>query len=283
MAEGEDMEKNQIDRQHLHRWLTAAVALPVLAMIIGLGPGWLLLTLVLLVTAGGMVELLSLLLPETRSWVRTVTLTAGLVLPLATHWKGVLGLTIATVAIIFLALTVHLLLYARQEAVLHSLGAMVFAVLYIPFLLSHVLLLFQVPSGRRWIFFLFFVIFAGDTGAYYAGHRWGRHKLWPAVSPGKTVEGAVGGLLSSLATALLVGKLLLSLGESGITFLLSLGFVIALMGQMGDLMESMLKRVSQVKDASGILPGHGGLLDRLDSLIFAFPITYYGVVFFTLS
>lgn len=274
------MEKNRVDKQHLHRWLTAAVALPLLAVIIALGPGWLLLILVVLVTLGGMIELLSLLVPETKSWVRIVTLATSLLLPLATYWKGVLGLSIATVAVIFVALTIHLLLYAKEEAVLQSLGALVFAQLYIPFLLSHVLLLFQVPSGRRWIFFLFFVIFAGDTGAYYAGHRWGRHKLWPAVSPGKTVEGAVGGLLSSLATALLVGKLLLSLGESGITLLLSLGLVIASVGQMGDLMESMIKRVSKVKDASSILPGHGGLLDRLDSLIFAFPLTYYGVVFF---
>jgi len=275
------MKKNSVDKQHLNRWLTAAVALPVLGFIIGLGPGWLLLSLVVLVTAGGMLELLTLLLPETQSWVRIAALAAGLLVPLATYWKGIMGLSAATFGVIFVALTVHLLLYAQQKAVLKSLAIMVFALLYIPFLLSHVLLLFEVPSGRRWIFFLFFVIFAGDTGAYYAGHRLGRHKLWPAVSPGKTVEGAVGGLLSSMAIALLVGKLLLSLGEFGITFLLSVGFVIALAGQMGDLMESMLKRVSQVKDASSILPGHGGLLDRLDSLIFAFPLTYYGVVFFT--
>jgi phosphatidate cytidylyltransferase len=274
------MEKNSVDKQHLNRWLTAAVALPILGFIIGLGPGWLLLSLVVLVTAGGMLELLALLLPETQSWVRISAVAAGLLVPLATYWKGIIGLGVATVAVIFVALTVHLLLYAKQKAVLQSLGLMVFAQLYIPFLLSHVLLLFRMPSGRRWIFFLFFVIFAGDTGAYYAGHRWGRHKLWPAVSPGKTVEGAVGGLLSSLAIALLVGKLLLSLGEFGITFLLSVGFIIALAGQMGDLMESMIKRVSQVKDASSILPGHGGLLDRLDSLIFAFPLTYYGLVFF---
>ena len=275
------MENNSVDKQHLNRWLTAAVALPVLAFIIGLGPGWLLLSLVVLVTAGGMLELLDLLLPERKSWVRIAALAAGLLLPLATYWKGILGLTTATVAAIFVVLTIHLVLYAKEKPILQSLGATVFAQLYIPFLLSHVLLLFQVPSGRRWIFFLFFVIFAGDTGAYYVGHRWGRHKLWPAVSPGKTVEGAIGGLLGSLAIALLVGKVLLSLGEFGTTFLLSLGLVIALAGQMGDLMESMIKRVSQVKDASSILPGHGGLLDRLDSLIFAFPLTYYGVVFFT--
>jgi phosphatidate cytidylyltransferase len=202
-------------------------------------------------------------------------------LPLLTYWKGIPGLTVATVAAILIGLAVHLPLFAKQEVVLPSLGAMVFSLLYLPFLISHVLLLSQVESGRRWIFFLFLVIFAGDTGAYYVGHRWGRHKLWPAVSPGKTVEGAAGGLISSLAMALFAGKMLLSLGEAGVGFLLVLGFVMAAVGQMGDLMESMLKRVSQVKDAGTLLPGHGGLLDRLDSLIFAFPITYYGVVFFT--
>jgi len=277
---GEGME-NKSDRYHLHRWLTAAVALPILASIIAVGPEWLLLLLVLVVTAGGLLELFSLLLAETRTWIRGATLVTGLLLPLLTYWQGMLGLTAATVAVILIALAVHLPLFAKQEAVLQSLGAMVFSLLYLPFLISHVLLLSQVESGRRWILFLFLVIFAGDTGAYYAGHRWGRHKLWSAVSPGKTIEGAVGGLISSLAMALLAGVLLLSLGEAGVAFLLALGFVMAAVGQMGDLMESMLKRISQVKDAGGLLPGHGGLLDRLDSLIFAFPITYYGVVFFT--
>jgi phosphatidate cytidylyltransferase len=83
-----------------------------------------------------------------------------------------------------------------------------------------------------------------------------------------------------VALSLLVGTLL-PLDVATVGFLLALGLVLALVGQVGDLMESMLKRVSQVKDAGGILPGHGGLLDRLDSLIFSFPVTYYGVVFFT--
>ena len=145
-------------------------------MIIAMGPGWLLLVLVLLATGGGLLELSSLLLAESRAWIRAVTLGMGLLLPLLTYWKGIFGLTVATVAVILVALALHLLLYARQETVLHSLGAMVFSLLYVPFLISHVLLLFQVDSGRRWIFFLFLVIFAGDTGAYYVGHRWGREK-----------------------------------------------------------------------------------------------------------
>ena len=274
------MENKTVDKHHLHRWLTAAVALPILAMIIAIGPGWLLLALVLLVTAGGLLELSGLLPAGAKTWLRTLTWSMGLLLPLATYWKGLLGLSVATVVIVFVALAVHLLVYAKQEMVLPSLGATVFALLYIPFLISHVLLLFRVPSGRQWIFLLFFVVFSCDTGAYYVGHRWGRHKLWPAVSPGKTIEGAIGGLLSSVAMSLLVG-MLLPLDVATVGFLLALGFVLAFVGQVGDLMESMLKRVGQVKDAGGILPGHGGLLDRLDSLIFAFPVVYYGVVFFT--
>lgn len=277
---GEGMENKTVDKHHLHRWLTAAVALPILAAIIAIGPGWLLLALVLLVTAGGLLELSGLLLAGSKAWLRTLTLSMGLLLPLATYWQGLLGLTVATVAVIFVALAVHLFLYAKQEKVLPSLGATIFSQLYLPFLISHVLLLFRLPSGRQWIFLLFFVVFSCDTGAYYVGNLWGRHKLWPAVSPGKTIEGAIGGLVSSVAMSWLVGTLL-SLDVATAGFLLALGVVLALVGQLGDLMESMLKRVSQVKDAGGLLPGHGGLLDRLDSLIFAFPVVYYGVVFFT--
>jgi phosphatidate cytidylyltransferase len=209
-----------------------------------------------------------------------VTLSVGLTLPLATYWKGGFGLTAATATVLFILLSAHLLLYAKKEAVSHSLGAVVFIQLYIPFLLSHVLLLFLLPFGRRWIFFVLFVVFAGDTGAYYTGYRWGRHKLWPAVSPGKTIEGAIGGLFSSLVIGVIFGKLVFTSAGITVGFLLVLATGLALVGQTGDLVESMLKRVSQVKDSSGLLPGHGGLLDRLDSLIFAFPLTYYALIFF---
>lgn len=275
------MKDPSINRAHLHRWLTAAVAVPLLATIIGFGPGWLLLMAIMLVSAGGMLELFTLVLSGSNVWKRVAASSVGLMLPLATYWEGVLGLTLATVVVLFIALLVHLVLYARHEASLTSLGAVIFAQLYIPFLLSHLLLLFRLPSGRRWIFLVLLVIFAGDTGAYYVGHRWGKRKLWPSVSPGKTVEGAAGGLLSSLLIALIAGKLLLSTSGFGLQFILFLASTMALVGQIGDLMESMLKRLSQVKDASSLLPGHGGLLDRLDSLIFAFPLTYYGVVLFS--
>ena len=275
------MKNQSINRDHLHRWLTAAVAVPLLAFIIGFGPGWLLLVAILLVNLGAMLELSTLVLSGTSGWKRGVVSSMGLMLPLATYWKGALGLTLATVVVLFISLLVHLFLYAKHKASLTSLGAIIFAQLYIPFLLSHLLLLFPLPSGRRWIFFVLLVIFAGDTGAYYVGHRWGKRRLWPSVSPGKTVEGAVGGLLTSLFIGLIAGELLLSTTGFSLKCILALALAMALVGQIGDLMESMLKRVSQVKDASGLLPGHGGLLDRLDSLIFAFPLAYYGVVLFS--
>jgi phosphatidate cytidylyltransferase len=275
------MKNQSINRAHLQRWLTAAIAVPLLAFIIGFGPGWLLLVAILLLDFGGMLELSTLVLSGTSAGKRAAVSSMGLILPLATYWKGALGLTLAIVVVLFVSLLVHLFLYAKHETSLTSLGAVIFAQLYIPFLLSHLLLLFPLPSGRRWIFFVLLVIFAGDTGAYYIGHRWGKRRLWPSVSPGKTVEGAVGGLLTSLFIALIAGKSLLSTTGFSLKFILVLALAMALLGQIGDLMESMLKRVSQVKDASGLLPGHGGLLDRLDSLIFAFPLTYYSVVLFS--
>ena len=121
------------------------------------------------------------------------------------------------------------------------------------------------------------IIFAGDTSAYYVGSYLGRHKLSPAISPGKTIEGAIGGLAANLAVGS-VGKALflpdLPWG-SGILFFLAVGVA----GQMGDLFESEMKRHSNIKDSSGILPGHGGILDRIDALLFASPVAYVFIRF----
>jgi phosphatidate cytidylyltransferase len=220
-----------------------------------------------------------MLLSGSRAWFRPTTVSMGLILPAASYWKGLAGLTAATTAVVFGLLCVHLRIFAKGEPVRDSLGAALFAQIYAAFALSHLVLMLHMPAGRRWVFFVLAVVFAGDTGAYYVGHRWGRHKLFPAVSPGKTIEGAAGGLLSSLAAGLLAAVVLLSSDGIGIGFAVVLAFALALVGQLGDLMESLLKRVCRVKDAGGMLPGHGGLLDRLDSLVFAFPVAHYAVLF----
>jgi phosphatidate cytidylyltransferase len=117
------------------------------------------------------------------------------------------------------------------------------------------------------------LIFAGDISAYYFGSYLGRHKLAPAVSPGKTIEGSIGGLAANLA----VGSLFKSLFFPGMPWITGIIFflIVGIMGQAGDLFESELKRVSNIKDSGGLLPGHGGFLDRIDALLFAAPVVYF--------
>jgi phosphatidate cytidylyltransferase len=148
---------------------------------------------------------------------------------------------------------------------------------YIPVLLSFLILIRAGDVGMTWIFFVLAIVFAGDTSAYYVGSYWGRHKLSPAISPGKTIEGSLGGLAANLAVGA-IGKALFFPGLSwatSILFFLAVGAA----GQMGDLFESEMKRFSGIKDSSSLLPGHGGILDRIDALLFASPVAYVFVRF----
>lgn len=152
--------------------------------------------------------------------------------------------------------------------------------LYVGFLLAHAVALRGIGDGgdvgRDWLLFAMVGTFATDVGAFFTGRSVGRHRMAPNVSPGKTWEGAAGGLVSSVAASLVLG-LVLSLGNS-LWQLALLGVAVGVSAQLGDLLESRLKRISQVKDAGSIIPGHGGVLDRLDSLLLSIPTVYYLVV-----
>lgn len=128
----------------------------------------------------------------------------------------------------------------------------------------------DLPHGEFWFYTLLAIVFAGDTSAYLVGRVWGRKKLMPAVSPKKTVEGAIGGLFGSLLAGAGAGYLMSEL-QQPIWIWMSIGVIIGAIGQMGDLFESVLKRVADVKDSGTIMPGHGGILDRLDGVLFASP------------
>jgi phosphatidate cytidylyltransferase len=133
-------------------------------------------------------------------------------------------------------------------------------------------LLRDLTAGRQLVVFLMLLTWAGDIGAYYVGRGLGRHPLAPAVSPKKTVEGAVGGLLAAAVTAAVAGRWLLP--GAAWAAVAGLGLLLAAVGMLGDLAESALKRAAGVKDSGAIIPGHGGVLDRLDSLMFAGPCLY---------
>jgi phosphatidate cytidylyltransferase len=136
----------------------------------------------------------------------------------------------------------------------------------------------ELPSAAPGLLYVFVLVWAADIGAYFAGRALGRHKLAPQVSPGKTVEGAMGGLLLCMVWAgLAIGPVFAPAGAADWAKLLALSLVAALLSIVGDLSISMFKRLSGVKDSGRLLPGHGGILDRIDSLLAAAPVMALGL------
>ncbi len=169
---------------------------------------------------------------------------------------------------------------ANIPRLVHSL----FGFLYLPWTLGYVLLLRYAPNENLGVWTLtlpLIATFATDIGAFFVGKRWGRIKIAPKISPGKTLEGTLGGILASFLSLLVFTALVRRAFPFGWVELLLVSLLISVAAQLGDLTESMLKRYCGVKDSGTILPGHGGILDRLDSLIFSVPLTYYLMVLFT--
>jgi phosphatidate cytidylyltransferase len=177
------------------------------------------------------------------------------------------------VGIIFVLFLFYLIAYSHIPDLSRDLMVNVLALLYIPLLLGHFVWLRYLSDGQWWVFWLLMVIMAGDTGAFYVGRTWGKTKLYPEVSPGKTWAGVVGGIAAAVIVGLALGRW--ALPGVSLAALAWLALLLAVVGLLGDLFESMLKRQAQVKDASEILPGHGGMLDRLDSLLFTAPLVVY--------
>lgn len=184
-----------------------------------------------------------------------------------------------TITLIVLALFLYALLTKRSlSESIPALAITLFGILYVSWLLGHVVLLRGLSSGKEFVFYLLLVVWAGDTGAYYTGKLLGRHKLSSVVSPKKTIEGSIGGLFASLIGSYIAKLTFLPLLTY--TDCIVLGIVLAIVAQLGDLCESMLKRAVNVKDSGSLLPGHGGLLDRIDGIMFAAPVLYYYAILF---
>ncbi len=145
--------------------------------------------------------------------------------------------------------------------------------MYLPLTISFLILLRQAPHGMQWVLFVLVLVFCGDVSGFYIGRTWGRNKLHVHISPGKTVEGTIGVLAGSVLGAFLFQRIVFK--ELPLFHALILGLLGGILAQLGDLFESVLKRAAHVKDASSILPGHGGMMDRLDSLTFVAPLVFY--------
>lgn len=155
----------------------------------------------------------------------------------------------------------------------------IFALVYVVTFLGFFPLIRDGINGLRWVILFLIIVWAGDTGAYFVGRKYGKKKLYPLISPGKTVEGAMGGLASSVIIALLFKIIFFKgLGWFGA---FSSAVLIGVMSQIGDLCESFFKRAYKVKDSGRILPGHGGMLDRFDGVLFSLPVMYFCVKVFS--
>jgi phosphatidate cytidylyltransferase len=275
------------------RLLTAAIALPILIASIILPwwvpeTVWIFVVIAVLALAAGLFEFFSLtkkLELKADAGVAYLGAAALVVAFIFDAPAQAPDLLLLTLALFLIGVLISQTFRFQKDfsKMLTGIGVTTLGVLYIAFLggfLVSTRIGFENFPGLSTdlLLFFFIVMFGSDSGAYFAGRALGKHKLAPTISPGKTVEGLIGGIVAAAGFAALCT--LTFFPELPYKFSIPLAIVMAIVGVLGDLAESAMKRGSGAKDAANILPGHGGLLDRLDSLLFNAPILYYFARFY---
>jgi phosphatidate cytidylyltransferase len=255
---------------HFQRVLSALLLILAFLLLVHFGSPFHFALLVSLVIGLGAWEFSRLSPVGTDAGLCLVTILGALAWHAAAVWTG--GLEGVGAAVAGAALLRVTLLRAEFRVSLLQAAWIVLGVAYVGGLMSYGSLLRALPDGRELIYFLTLTACAGDTGAFYVGRRFGRRPLAPRISPKKTVEGALGGLAATVVVAI-GGRVWIwprfSWGAAA-----GVGLLLALVGMLGDLCESAVKRGASAKDSSGLIPGHGGVLDRADSQMFAAPVLY---------
>lgn len=237
-------------------------------------PLWAFKTLIAVVSGACLIEFMNIALPKHPSSAPRLGVVLGTLFSVMILFVRDPELwTTGLAAILFITFAYYLFTQHELDLVLSQIAITIFGCVYVACLFSYAGLLRGLDQGVFWIFILAGCTFSADTGAYFVGHWIGKHKLAPRVSPGKTIEGLIGGVLASMLAAY-VCKLIFWQGFLDRDALI-LGALIGLIGPLGDLSESLIKRSVGVKDSGKLIPGHGGLLDRLDAVFFTAPLVYY--------
>ena len=257
------------------RLATAAIAIPALWLIVRFLPPPLFAGFIMAVVGVGLFEYFSMALPD-HPLERAAGILWGLVIAggVAARRPELWGAGLAFAVIS--GLVFPLARPADLAGAVNRLGLSLLGVLYVGFFMPHVVLLRAGGTGWRWVLFTVFTAMGSDSGGYLSGRSFGRHKLAPSVSPSKTVEGAFGALGGAVLVAALCH--LVFFADIGAVEGVWLALAISVLAQFGDLCESVLKRAFGAKDSGWIIPGHGGILDRLDSLLFPVVFAYYYAV-----
>lgn len=225
----------------------------------------------------GVIELQKILFRDYESRLLKFLFTAFVfIIFLLSVWKQAYVLIgFCSVAVIYFSIAIFLekkFLDLEELMVFQAKSLMGF--FYLGLLPATACLILDLKEGRIWFFSLLLIVLSGDTFAYFFGKIWGKKKIMPAISPNKTFIGAAGGLLGSALAAICMGILFLS--QFPLYLIIALSLVTGAISQLGDFFESLLKRVANVKDSGHIMPGHGGILDRVDGLLFGAPILFLG-------
>jgi len=269
----------------MKRFITALILIPLVLLLIFLGPRWLVALAVAAVAALAAWEFLGLAKSSGANPPRVAVLVAIAALFAANFAWNQRDQIAAILGILSLALLVYCTFFRPVEQMLADASISIFCLFYIGMTLVTLPALREESNGPSLVAFLLCVVWAGDIAALYIGRAWGRHKMAPSLSPNKTWEGALGSLAGSLlAAGVLLGlahlfatqwdKVWLSYPED-LWYWLGLAVLVNVAAQVGDLAESALKRSAGVKDSGSLLPGHGGVLDRIDALLLAAPVLWY--------
>lgn len=243
------------------------------------GTPWQFYLVMLTVAAIGASEYLKMICTEKPGPLWRIYLAGAICLPVAFSLPGPAvvspqsGLFLA-----FFSVTLYFLRrYTHFDNTYEHFSRMVFGIVYVGFLASYLVMLRYLPQGGSWLIVLSAVTAGSDSGAYYVGSAFGKKKLCPNISPKKTVEGALGGLLCGIVAALVCAGVLMD--NVSWFFVILAATLLTGVGILGDLTESVVKRGTGTKDSGRLLAGHGGILDRIDSLLLASPVLYYLLLF----
>jgi len=258
------------------RVLTSVVLVPVLFVVVWLLPPVYFAGLAVIAAAIGQYELYTMAKARGITPLMVAGIALGALMVFIVYRPFVLyrGGPYFWITLCILAVIVARLFSRRPvEGALEDISVTLFGIVYVALLFSFQVAIHAGPIGKKWLVFLYLVIWASDTGAYYVGTAFGKHRLYEKISPKKSIEGLIGGVLASALVAVLC-KLWLVPALGWVEAAL-FGAILALVGTVGDLAESLIKRSAGVKDSGTIIPGHGGILDRMDSMLFAAPVLYF--------
>lgn len=271
----------------LKRIIVAVIFIPCIVLIARKG-GVYYLILVDAVIAGGIWEFYRMTEVSITNPYKVIGTAGAILLPVFFYYH-LHDYIYLLITMILIGIMVTELCRRGRSFFVYNISVTMFGVFYVGWLGSHMLLIREIPlrtgnleysAGFDFVLLLLVLTWCYDTGAYTVGSIAGRHKMFPLISPGKTLEGIIGGIAFAIAGVMIARVYILSF--LGIPESIALAFLISVTGQTGDLVESMIKRDMRKKDSSNTIPGHGGILDRFDSMLFNAPAVYYILIFFIL-